>query len=184
MESPEHVYPAVLLLKSVNADKSGVMVTRNIDSGARDWLSVAVNEGVGGAVDGQAAESLRINTASGEVRLMAQATASVRRQINPRGGVDELPTSGRDRVLMPGEITKLVELYEMLPRRFPAIVDAGGTTAPADIEFGFVDGELKLFQIRPFLESRRARSNAYLSGLDAALKDLHAVTVNLSEVPP
>ena len=53
MEQPQHVYPAVLLLRSVPAEKSGVMVTRDIDSGKDGWLSVAVNEGVGGAVDGQ-----------------------------------------------------------------------------------------------------------------------------------
>ncbi|MGB5179705.1 MAG: PEP/pyruvate-binding domain-containing protein, partial [Gammaproteobacteria bacterium] len=62
MESPENVYPAVLLLQSVPNDKSGVMVTQDIDTGDRDVLSVAVNEGVGGAVDGQSAESLRIDT--------------------------------------------------------------------------------------------------------------------------
>jgi phosphoenolpyruvate synthase/pyruvate phosphate dikinase len=39
------------------AEKSGVMVTADVDTGSRDWLSVAVNEGVGGAVDGQATES-------------------------------------------------------------------------------------------------------------------------------
>ena len=56
MDKPEHVYPAVLLMLSVDADKSGVLVTQDIDTGSRDWLSVAVNEGVGGAVDGQSAE--------------------------------------------------------------------------------------------------------------------------------
>ena len=51
MDKPEHVYPAVLLMLSVDADKSGVLVTQDIDTGSPQWLSVAVNEGVGGAVD-------------------------------------------------------------------------------------------------------------------------------------
>jgi phosphoenolpyruvate synthase/pyruvate phosphate dikinase len=60
MTQPEHVYTSILLLESVPVDKSGVLVTQDIDSGDPAVLSVAVNEGPGGAVDGQAAESLRI----------------------------------------------------------------------------------------------------------------------------
>jgi phosphoenolpyruvate synthase/pyruvate phosphate dikinase len=52
MDLPQHVYASVLLLRSVSSEKSGVMVTRDIDTGEKGWLSVAVNEGVGGAVDG------------------------------------------------------------------------------------------------------------------------------------
>ena len=33
MDKPENVYPAVLLLKSVANDKSGVLVTQDIDTG-------------------------------------------------------------------------------------------------------------------------------------------------------
>ncbi|MGR9099815.1 MAG: PEP/pyruvate-binding domain-containing protein, partial [Gammaproteobacteria bacterium] len=46
MEAPEHVYPAILILQSVPNDKSGVLVTQDIDSGDMNVLSVAVNEGV------------------------------------------------------------------------------------------------------------------------------------------
>ena len=183
MQGPEHVYPAILLLLSVNADKSGVMVTRDIDSGANNGLSVAINEGVGGAVDGQAAESLRINTDSGQLRLLAQATAPWRRQVNLKGGVDKLPASGEDTVLKRAEADQLIELARVLPQRFPSLVDSQGQAAAADIEFGFVDGRLKLFQIRPFLESHRARGNSYLNSLDQSLKDLHSVQVDMSEVP-
>jgi hypothetical protein len=103
MEHPEHVYPAVLLLKSVPNDKSGVMVTADIDTGDAAVLSVAVNEGVGGAVDGQAAESLRLDTRDGSVRVLATATAPWRRLPAP-GGVETLPVSGDETVLRPDEI--------------------------------------------------------------------------------
>jgi hypothetical protein len=183
MDTPEHVYPAVLLMLSVNADKSGVMVTEDIDTGSREWLSVAVNEGVGGAVDGQAAESLRVPMDGTPPRLLSQATADIRRRIDPRGGVTKIPATGTDYVLRPGEIRQLVDLARVLPQRFPAVVDAAGQPVPADIEFGFIDGRLQLFQIRPFLESRQARSNAYLNGLDAHMKDLSTLRVTLNEVP-
>jgi len=96
MSAPEHVYVSVLLLKTVPAEKSGVLVTRDVDTGSSDWISVAVNEGVGGAVDGQAAESLRIHVPSGEVRVLAEATARERRVpllLQPR---EEVVRDGRE----------------------------------------------------------------------------------------
>ena len=183
MADPEHVYPAVLLLLSVPADKSGVLVTHEISTGEPGWLSVAVNEGVGGAVDGQAAESLRINMKTGEVRLLAQATAPTRSRINPLGGLDRVPVSGSDRVLEPAEIEALIDFAKGLPKRFPAIVDSKGNPAPADVEFGFLDGKLQLFQIRPFLDSDKARGSAYLQSLDSGMRDLASVNVNLEQAP-
>ena len=183
MDSPENVYPAVLLLKSVANDKSGVMVTRDIDNGDPEVLSVAVNEGVGGAVDGQSAESLRIDTRDGSVRVLAMATAPWRRNPSPTGGIDKLPSSGSDSVLQPGEIAQLIKFAKELPRRFPPITDDQGNPAPADIEFGFLDGQLHLFQLRPFLESRTARGSSYLNKMDEALSDSHKKTVDMQGLP-
>jgi hypothetical protein len=183
MEQPQHVYPAILLLHSVPSDKSGVLVTQDIDTGDRNWLSVAVNEGVGGAVDGQAAESLRINTQTGEVRMLAQATAPYRREPAPEGGIAKLPVSGSETVLQPAEIAQLIKLSKELPKRFPAIVDDRGRPVPADIEFGFVNGQLRLFQLRPFLESKRAQGSAFLSQMDQNLKDARDIKVSLLAIP-
>jgi len=184
MESPEHVYTSILLLESVASDKSGVLVTQDLDTGDRAILSVAVNEGVGGAVDGQAAESLRIDTRDGSVQVFATATAPWRRTPAGGGGIDKLPASGADSVLTTAEITRLVRFArDELPVRFPAITDDAGNPAAADVEFGFVDGELRLFQIRPFLESRSARGNSLLVGMDQALQGGMDRMVNLDEVP-
>ena len=182
MDKPEHVYPAVLLLKSVPNDKSGVMVTQDIDTGDKTVLSVAVNEGVGGAVDAQSAESLRIDTRDGSVTMLASATAVWRRVPAASGGVDKLPVSGDQSVLKPDEIKQLITLAKELPDRFPPITDDDGKPAPADIEFGFLDGKLQLFQLRPFLESRDSRGSSYLSGMDKSLKGKLNKTVNMQEV--
>jgi hypothetical protein len=184
MEHPEHVYPAVLLLKSVPNDKSGVMVTADIDTGDTTVLSVAVNEGVGGAVDGQSAESLRIDTRDASVRVLATATAPWRRLPAPGGGIETMPVSGDETVLRPAEIRQLIQFARELPQRFPPITDEAGNPAPADIEFGFLDGKLRLFQLRPFLESRQARGNAYLTRMDQALRDGRDLKIDLQEVPP
>ena len=183
MESPEHVYPAVLLLKSVANDKSGVMVTQDIDSGDPAILSVAVNEGVGGAVDGQSAESLRIDTRNGSVRVLAMATAPWRQNPADGGGMEKLPVSGNERVLQPDEIRQLIRFAKELPQRFPPITDDQGNPAPADIEFGFLDGKLQLFQLRPFLESRQAKGSQYLARMDEMRQNSLETTVNLQEVP-
>jgi hypothetical protein len=183
MDLPQHVYASVLLMRSVPSEKSGVMVTRDIDTGDKAWVSVAVNEGVGGAVDGQSAESLRINVKTGDVRMLAQATAPWRRVLKSNGGVDKELVEGSETVLKPDEIQQLINLAQDLPQRYPSILDAGGNPAPADIEFGFVSSKLQLFQIRPFLESVQARSNEYLNDLDKDMKSHLNQTVQLNELP-
>ena len=183
MDLPQHVYASVLILRSVPSQKSGVMVTRDIDTGEKGWVSVAVNEGVGGAVDGQAAESLRINVKTGEVRMLAQATAPWRRVLNPNGGVDKELVAGAETVLKADEIEQLIHLTLDLPQRYPSILDADGNPAAADIEFGFIDSKLQLFQIRPFLESIQARSNEYLNDLDKEMMRQLNQTVKLDEHP-
>ncbi|TXS95032.1 PEP/pyruvate-binding domain-containing protein [Parahaliea aestuarii] len=183
MREPQHVYTSILLLESVASDKSGVMVTQDIDSGRRDVMSVAVNEGLGGAVDGQAAESLRVSLETGKVRVLATATAPWRRVPDPAGGIQQLPATGSDYVLQPQEIAALVDFAKVLPERFPAITDDRGQPSPADVEFGFVDGELRLFQLRPFVESRRAQSIAYLQGMESRLFDAGTVRVDLQQAP-
>ncbi len=183
MEQPQHVYASVLLMRSVPAEKSGVMVTRDIDTGDPEWLTIAVNEGIGGAVDGQAAESLRVHLQTGEVRTMAQATAPWRRVLNSSGGIAKEQVRMPERVLKQDEIKQLISLAHELPLRYPSIVDAHGNPAPADIEFGFVQGGLQLFQIRPFLESIQARSNQYLNDLDNGRQSRLRQLVNLNEPP-
>jgi len=183
MEGPEHVYPAVLLLKTVPAEFSGVMITADVATGDRDLLSVAVNEGVGGAVEGQAAESVLIDRRTGVARLLAVASAPTRHVPNPRGGIDELPASGRETLLGPSEIRQLLDISGEIPRKFPPITDDQGRPAPADVEFAFDDGRLQLLQIRPFLESRKARGSSYLQAMDHSVRQRAASTVIMNEVP-
>ena len=166
MEHPEHVYVSVLLLKSIPVDKSGVMITVDLDDGNAERLSVAVNEGVGGAVSGQGAEELRIRMDTGQVRLMAQAGEPMKRVLTSSGGVAGMPASGNERVLETEEIQRLIELARQLPERMPEFRNPDGRPLPADVEFGFLNSRLVLFQIRPFLSSERARRSRFLSGLD------------------
>ena len=180
MKKPEHVYPAVLLLRTVPSDISGVMITQDVESGDRNILSVAVNEGVGGAVDGQAAESVRIDRRNGGVRLMAAATAPRRMVAQPSGGIAKLPTTGAETLLKPAEVKQLIDFSDEIDKRFPQRDDRGQLAA-ADVEFAFVDGRLWLLQIRPLNESRQAQTSAYLAKMDQALEKNLDRMVNFQE---
>ena len=183
MEQPEFVFPAVVVQRATPSEKSGVMVTTDVEGGGMRFATVAVNEGVGGAVDGQASESLRIDLESGSVRFLAQATAPTRTALLDGGGVAQVPASGTDAVLRPGEIRQLVTLAKSLPTKFPSIRTETGEPAPADVEFAFIDGQLVLLQIRPFVESKRALSGKYLRQLDAGLRARGQQRVVLNEIP-
>jgi hypothetical protein len=67
--------------------------------------------------------------------------------------------------------------------RFASLRDGEGNAIPADIEFAFREGRLALLQIRPFVESKRAQSSAYLSRLDAGFQERGESTVSLDGVP-
>jgi phosphoenolpyruvate synthase/pyruvate phosphate dikinase len=182
MDKPEYVFPSVVIQKAFPSEKSGVMVTSDVEGGGDRYLTIAVNEGVGGAVDGQSAESLRVDRRSGDVRLLAQAGAKTRRELAPRGGLREVPTSGTDRILQQGEVRELIRLAEEV-EDFPALRNDSGEVAPADIEFAFRNGELALLQIRPFNESASARRSGFLSGLDGKRGERSTGRVPLSDPP-
>jgi hypothetical protein len=115
--------------------------------------------------------------------MLAQATAVWRRVLKSDGGVDKELVEIPQTVLKPDEIKQLIKLALDLPQRYPLILDESGNPAPADIEFGFIRGKLRLFQIRPFLESVKARGNQYLNQLDRDMASRLHRTVNLEETP-
>ena len=182
MASPEYVFPAVVVQLGFPAEKSGVLVTQDVDTGRRDWLSVAVNEGVGGAVDGQASESLRVPLRGGRLLYLSQATAPRKALLDPAGGVTKVDATGTEAVLSMDEVIQLTKLSQDVAR-FPSLHDEKGRHLPADIEFAFKDGQLALLQIRPFVESRSALKSAHLRTLDAAFRERSRARVSLDAVP-
>ena len=183
MTDPEYVFPAVVIQLGFPAEKSGVMVTTDIDRGEPGWVSVAISEGVGGAVDGQATESLRLSLTTSEIDFLSQATAARKAILNPKGGVSRVPASGTDRLLKPKEAEQLVALAKQVNAGFDSLKDEQGNQMPADIEFAFKDGKLALLQIRPFVESSSALSNAYLMQLDGGNESSSRAFVPLDSVP-
>jgi hypothetical protein len=126
---------------------------------------------------------VRIDRRSGSVLVLAMASDPTRHVPDPHGGTAELPATGGEILLKPGYVRQLIDISAEIPRRFPAITDDEGKSAPADVEFGFVNDRLQLLQIRPFLESRSARGSTYLQGIDRPVRQRAGTPVNMSEVP-
>lgn len=184
MDKPEHVYASVLLQVGVPAEKSGVLLTQDVTSGARDVATVVVNEGVGGGVNGQLAETLKLGIADDSVRRISTATAIQRTVLRASGGVDHEAVSASASVLNDQEIRALRELTRRIPQRMPEFAARGTREPPAaDVEFGFHNGHLWLFQVRPFVESGSANRNRYLNALDAGLRRSADKTIDLDRAP-
>ena len=168
MKGPEHVYPAVLLLQTVPSDMSGVMVTQDVDTGDPSVLSVAVNEGVGGAVDGQAAESVRIDREDGDVRLLATATAPRRHGAAGHGRHRAAARSGTETLLTPDEIGQLVAFADETAEEFPHLGD--GRASPSRRTWSSPSWTASSGCCRSGRSTRAAaRSAAYLIQMDKAL---------------
>jgi phosphohistidine swiveling domain-containing protein len=183
LENPEHVYVSVLLMKTVPVEKSGVMVTKDLYTGQAGWLTIAVNEGVGGAVSGQTAEELRVHARTGEVILLSQATEPLKRVVLEGGGMAGVDAGGRDAVLSPEEIAQLIVFAKQLPDRFPTLRDEMSRPVSADVEFGFYKDKLVLFQIRPFLEDFQSQHDRYLNRMDRQFEGRKKERVDLNRIP-
>ncbi|MCC6220492.1 MAG: phosphoenolpyruvate synthase [Deltaproteobacteria bacterium] len=181
MSTPEHVYAGVLLLKSVPSEKSGVLVTADVDRGDANFFTVAANEGIGGAVSNQLAELLTIDKRTGDIRLLLSASAPTKRVLAYKGGLDEVFASKGERIMQKAELSMLIRFAEELLLSDPPLVDEAGERVPADIEFGFVGGRLQVFQVRPFLHSRHSAKNSYLMTLDSKKDGLATKRVNMDE---
>lgn len=149
LTNPEDVYASVLLMESVPSEKSGVLVTANLRPRSAG-LTVSAAWGVAGVVGGEAAETLVLHS-DGSETLISEAKTAYRRSLDPQGGLRWLPASDGP-VLTRGDKRQLRELAAEVERRLQPVFDDEGRPRPWDIEFGFVAGELRLFQIRPLIE--------------------------------
>lgn len=163
LDNPENVFPSILIIPSVNCDYSGVMITKGLKTGYQDDVTVAFNRGVAGAVDGQAAETWQLNFYGG-YRLLTPAREPDFLTIPPSGGSEMRRASFENPILSKSDLRDLkalsLEVEEKLPQA-PGVETEG----PFDVELGFLDGQIYLFQVRPFVENSSARSSEYLQSI-------------------
>lgn len=183
LEDPAELQVSVLLMRSVPVEKSGVLVTQELQGGDMDYVTVAANWGIGGAVSNQVAESLLINRSSGAVKVLGEATASSKLELNPRGGLITRPVLAPGPVLSDQELLTLLEFAESLPERYPELLGSPPSVKPVDVEFGFVKGHLALFQIRPLVAAKQDSSAEFLQLLDRPAQATRNSPVDLSAPP-
>lgn len=178
---PEHVYPSVVLHKTVPCDVSGVMLTTNIESGAHDAITISTSEGVAAVVDGGLPETLVVRN-KGNPRLISSCHTALRRVIPPlpQEGVIMVPALGREPLLESEEIRQLWEVVAHLRQR----LGPHDKNTLWDIEFGFVDRHLYLMQLRPLKPSRLAVAHPFLTQLDTNAAFPEAAVTITKEVQP
>jgi len=178
MDKPEHVYTAILLHKSVAAEKSGVFVTTDVFDGQDDKISVVLNEGVAGGVDGLSAESLRIDRSTASVERMASATAPYKRVLLDSGGSASVPTSGSAVLLSADNVRALLDFSANVGSWFSNEPDA-----IADVEFAFYKDKFVPLQIRPLVDPPSGKPEVRLQEMDEALLKSAATDVDFLRLP-
>jgi len=164
IDQPLWVLPSVVILEAVPSQKSGVLVTGDTETGDRTKMLVATSEGVGGAVDGTPAETLLWSP--GAVELVTPFKSPWRQMLQEGGSSAIVASTGRDHVLEPNEITDLVGAGRVLNDTLEPARDPAGAPRPWDVEFGFVDGKLWLFQCRPFVGNDSLKNVTALATLE------------------
>ena len=161
--NPENVFPSILVIPSVDVDYSGVMITTGINSGNSKDLTIAFSRGAGGAVDGQSAEAYEL-TFDGASKLIAPARESNYNSLPTTGGTLKKIATFENSILNKQNIKEIRELAENVRRKMAEEVNATYKGA-YDVELGFKDNKLWLFQIRPFVENKKALSSGYLESI-------------------
>ncbi|EPR71928.1 Phosphoenolpyruvate synthase [Winogradskyella psychrotolerans RS-3] len=161
--NPENVFPSILVIPSVDVDYSGVLITKGISNSNDNDLTVAFSRGAGGAVDGQSAETYLIKNEGG-FQLLAPARESYFNRLPITGGMEKQTSTFDDFVLNIQNINEIRALAKTIRISIPKETNSDYEGA-YDVELGFKDNKLWLFQIRPFVENKKALSSEYLESI-------------------
>jgi len=180
IDDPIWVLSSVVILESVANDKSGVLVTADVNSGDQKQMTVATSEGPSGAVDGTSAETLLWSP--DRVELVTMFKSPWKNMLLPTGGSTIVPSSGKEFVLDPDELKQIIGAGQTITAKLDPVKDPAGKPRPWDIEFGFKQGKLWLFQCRPFLGNDELKNIPALAPLEASGGDNGAEQVSLGDV--
>jgi hypothetical protein len=177
LSNPENVFPSILVIPSVDVDYSGVLITKGISSGISNDLTVAFSRGAGGAVDGQSAESYLVRMDE-TYELLAPAREATYNRLPVSGGTLKRRATFENRILSEENIKMICELAEEIRDKIPRETHSDYSGA-YDVELGFKDNKLWLFQIRPFVENKKAASSDYLASISPKTDLLKEVSLSI-----
>ncbi|WP_373072902.1 PEP/pyruvate-binding domain-containing protein [Zeaxanthinibacter enoshimensis] len=160
--NPENVYPSILIIPSVDVDYSGVMITKGINIGKEKDLTIAFSRGAGGAVDGQSAETYLVTENGWQLLSPARQADYIR--LPASGGVKKYYATFEEPILNPGNIESIRDIAAEIRNKIQGSGEADYKGA-YDVELGFKNNKLWLFQIRPFVENTNARTSEYLNSI-------------------
>ena len=161
--NPENVFPSILVIPSVDVDYSGVLITKGINSGNDKDLTIAFSRGAGGAVEGQSAETYTIYDTGG-YRLLAPAREPLYTTLPATGGTGKKVATFQNRVVNEKNLNEIRQLAKTIRGTLPKATNSDYEGA-YDVELGFKNDKLWLFQIRPFVENKKAVSSGYLESI-------------------
>ncbi len=181
LDNPENVFPSILLLPTVDVERSGVVITHGIVSGSGEDITVAFSRGAGGAVEGQAAETFLMTGAGQDILFFPSREPRVTR-LPASGGVEKETVHFDRPVLTPEDRRAVRALVHRIRQTIPGTPGVEGE-GPYDVELGFINGSLRLFQIRPFVENKKAGTLTYLQSLDRMTQAPETVSLNQELTP-
>ncbi|WP_235817878.1 PEP/pyruvate-binding domain-containing protein [Formosa haliotis] len=160
LTNPENVYPSIVVIPGVNNDYSGVMITKGVSTGKTDEITVAFSRGVGGAVDGQAAETWTIKN-NGNHHLISPSREPYYLSLPSTGGTKRNVTTFETPIVS----SKNIKTVNAFSKELAKKMEKKGIHGPYDVELGFKDDKIWLFQVRPFVENKNAKSSTYLESI-------------------
>jgi hypothetical protein len=165
--NPENVYPSILVIPSVNVDYSGVMITKGILNDNSNDLTIAFSRGAGGAVDGQWAESYLLQAGGADV-LQSPSREPSYITLPAKGGTEKKYATFQNPVLSKKNLLQLREMAKQIKNKMAGNPNTK-SSGPHDVELGFKDDKIWLFQIRPFVENKNATRSEYLRSITPVL---------------
>lgn len=161
--NPENVFPSILIIPTVDVEYSGVVITKGITTRDGRDVTAAFSRGAGGAVDGQAAESYLLKHTQENI-LLSPAREPNYRRLPDSGGSIMNKTTFQKNILNEDNLYQLRKLAYDIHHQFPKNPNSPNH-GPFDIELGFKNDFPWLFQVRPFVENKRAKSSTYLESI-------------------
>lgn len=142
-------YMGVLLQVGVDSDSSGVMITTDpFDKENKGAIYISAKRGLGiKVVEGKkVAEQVLFSKKSNAVQVLTRSGEDSLLMFDENGGVKEVPISGERAVLTDEVARRLVNVGNTIKTIF------GGKTEQ-DIEWGYKNGQIYVFQSRPFIDN-------------------------------
>lgn len=173
--NPENVFPSILIIPSVDVEHSGVLITKGITTGDPNDMTIAFSKGAGGAVDGQAAESYTL-LQNGVNRLISPARESKYRRLPETGGSVMKTTTFDKAIMSKDNLSALRQIADEVKVQMPKVWEE--SVSAYDVELGFKEDKVWLFQIRPFVENKNALASEYLESITPIIPKQKMIDLN------